>query len=282
MLLKRLLEKLSNLQTGALFTYSVVVADNDAQCSAKDVVSSFSQTAPLPVTYCVEPQQNIAMVRNRALQQATGDWIAFVDDDEFPGEEWLCALFQAQSQYKADGVLGPVRPHFECEPPAWVKKGGFFERPRHEAGYEMSPGQCRTGNLLFRRSMVIGTDAPFDPAFGTGGEDVDFFRRMMEKGHRFVWCNDAAVFEEVPQSRCSFRYLLKRGLLRGSNFSKIPTGRFESAVKSLIAVPCYTLALPVFAILGQHVLIKYLVKLGDHTSRICGYLGFSLVNRREM
>ena len=36
------------------------------------------------VKYCVEPRQNIALARNKALQNAEGDLIAFIDDDEFP------------------------------------------------------------------------------------------------------------------------------------------------------------------------------------------------------
>ena len=281
-LLKGLLQKLVDLRTEGFFTYSVVVADNDAECSAKDVVAEFSGSAPFPVTYCVEPQQNIALVRNWALQYATGDWIAFIDDDEFPSRDWLYNLLQTQAQYQADGVLGPVKPLFQTEPPRWVMRGRFFERPTYETGRQLSSGETRTGNVLLRRSMVSDGDIPFNPEFGTGGEDVDFFGRMMKKRYRFVWCNEAPVFEDVPQSRCSRSYLLKRALLRGSNRSKISTGRVKSAVKSLIAVPCYTLALPVLALLGQHVLIKYLIKLGDHTGRIWGFLGIPLVTRREM
>jgi succinoglycan biosynthesis protein ExoM len=50
--------------------------------------------------------------RNKAIENATGDFVAFIDDDEFPTAGWLWNLFTACSAYDVAGVLGPVRPHF--------------------------------------------------------------------------------------------------------------------------------------------------------------------------
>jgi succinoglycan biosynthesis protein ExoM len=280
-LLKALLERLENQRTDGQFTYSVVVADNDSMRSAELVVAAFSSTNQMSVTYCIEPEQNIALARNKALQNAEGDYIAFIDDDEFPGDDWLWNLFNTRVSYGVDGVFGPVKPHFEIDPPEWVKKGEFFERPTHFTGYKISWGEARTGNVLFGRSILMDVNTPFRSEFDTAGEDVDFFRRMMGQGYKFVWCNEAVVFEVVPSSRCNRRYLLKRALLRGSNFPKHPTNRLKNATKSLVAVPCYLLALPFLAMLGQHVFLKYLIKLFDHASRLLAYLGLRLVTQRE-
>ena len=82
-LLLKLLDRLSSQQTAGLFTYSAVVADNDSAQSAQRVVAEFNSNCQMQVTYCVESQQNIALARNKALQYAQGDLIAFIDDDEF-------------------------------------------------------------------------------------------------------------------------------------------------------------------------------------------------------
>jgi succinoglycan biosynthesis protein ExoM len=280
-LLKRLLANLANQRTEGLFTYSVVVADNDAMQSAQPIVAAFSSRSLL-VTYCVEPQQNIAMARNRAIEHADGDFVVFIDDDEFPAEDWLHNLLKTYLAYGSDGVLGPVKPYFEFEPPRWATKGGFFERPTYATGFKMRWQETRTGNVLFRRNILYGIDIPFRPEFGTAGEDVDFFRRMMEKGYTFVWCNDAVAYEVVPPSRCTRRYLLKRALLRGSNSPKHPVHRVQNLTKSLFAIPCYLLLLPFLAAFGQHIVLKYLIKLCDHTSRLLAFLGFSLVTTREI
>jgi cellulose synthase/poly-beta-1,6-N-acetylglucosamine synthase-like glycosyltransferase len=244
-------------------------------------VAEFCSTHRLAVTYCVEPQQNIALARNMAVQHASGDFIAFIDDDEFPADDWLCALFKACEAHGVAGILGPVIPYYESEPPQWVKKGGFFDRPAYKTGYKLNWAESRTGNVLFRKDILNGVATPFRPEFDTGGEDVDFFFRMKEKGCAFVWCNEAIVYEEVPSSRCNRSYLLKRALLRGSNFPKHPRERLKNAFKSLIAVPCYALVLPLLAPFGQHVFLTYLIKLLDHASRLLAFLGLKLVTRRQ-
>src|SRR3984893_17792103 len=91
-LLKRLLQTLEKQETHGLFTFSIVVADNDGRRSAEALVSDFAADAAIAVTYCVEPQQNISLARNKAIANAIGDFIAFIDDDESPAKRWPLTL----------------------------------------------------------------------------------------------------------------------------------------------------------------------------------------------
>jgi succinoglycan biosynthesis protein ExoM len=270
-LLKNALEKLAGQDTGGRFDYSIVVADNDGARSAEPVVAEFAASHDLPVVYCVEPQQNIALARNQALAQARGDFVAFMDDDEFPARNWLATLLKTLRDHRVDGVLGPVRPFFDHPPPSWLIKGGFCDRPEHPTGLALHWKQSRTGNVMFRRAMIEGLAAPFDAEFGNGGEDQDFFRRMMERGHQFVWCNEAVIYEVVPSERCERRYLLKRALLRGQNEKLLLNAR--SLAKSLIAVPAYIALLSVAWVRGEHVFLKYLIRLLDHLGKLLVSVG---------
>ena len=280
-MLEHLLRELERQRTDGLFTYGVVVADNDAAQSAAPIAREFARTSSLPVAYCVEPEPNIARAQNLALAQASGDFVAFIDDDEFPVDEWLYRLFQAREAHCADAVLGPVVPHFDDEPPRWVTNGRFFDRPRYPTGRRVAWTQARSGNVLLARHVLAGLDPPFRPQFATAGEDVDFFRRLAQQGRVFVWCDEAVAFEHVPASRCTRRYLFRRAALRGSNFPKHPTRRARNALKSLLAVPCYTLALPLLGLGGQHLLISYLVRILEHSARLLAFAGVPLVTDRD-
>ena len=66
-MLLRLLQALERQQIGEEFTFSVVVADNDSAESARESVEQFSRRSSLRIIYCVEPRQNIALARNKAL-----------------------------------------------------------------------------------------------------------------------------------------------------------------------------------------------------------------------
>ena len=153
-MLQRLLGEIERQQSNGDLSFSVVVADNDAAESAAPVVADFTSRHRLSVRYCCEPRTNIALARNQALAHATGDFIAFIDDDEFPTPIWLQSMLDVCERHSVAGVLGPVRPHFESPPPAWLVKGGFHERPEHRTGRIMNWEECRTGNLLFRRTII--------------------------------------------------------------------------------------------------------------------------------
>ena len=167
-LLSRLLNRLEQQRTDDRFDYSIVVTDNDAQRSGEAVVAEFARRSFIPVKYDCEAVKNIALARNKAIEQSEGDFIAFIDDDEFPEPDWLLRMLITCEEYQTAGVLGPVRPHFEKIPPSWILKGRFCERPEHPTGRVMHWEESRTGNLLFRRGVLKGAPKPFSPEFGTG------------------------------------------------------------------------------------------------------------------
>src|SRR5262245_22044824 len=82
--LTALLHALVDQETEGRFTYSVVVVDNDRARSEEAVVRDFTASTTLAVHYGVEPRQNIALARNRAIENARGEFVAFIDDDECP------------------------------------------------------------------------------------------------------------------------------------------------------------------------------------------------------
>jgi succinoglycan biosynthesis protein ExoM len=272
--LRRLLTELSNQETGERFTYSIVIADNDGLRSAESLVSEFAATSNIAVKYCVEPQQGIALARNKAAQNTTGNYIAFIDDDELPERNWLQSLFAACDKYGVDGVLGPVKPSFGDGVPRWIVRGRFFDRPCYETGFVLAHGQTRTGNVLLKGQALRETDSPFRPEFRSG-EDVDFFRRAIEKGRVFIWCNEAVVYEAVPATRWKRMYLLRRALLRGASAALRPTVGLRDITKSIIAVAIYGVALPFAALLGQHKFMSLLVRLCDHLGKLLALVGIN-------
>ncbi len=273
-LLKRLLSELRAQDTEGLFTYSIVIADNDELHSAEAVTLDFAAGSHIEARYCVEPRQNIALARNKAVENAHGDFLAFIDDDEFPSKRWLLTLFKACNEYQADGVLGPVRPYFDKNPPKWVVKGKFYERPTYRTGLVIDWRKGRTGNVLLRRHIFASSGQPFRPAFLTG-EDQDFFRRMIDKGHSFIWCNEAVAYEVVPSIRWKRAFLLRRALLRGAISVVHPAFGPLHAAKSVIAVPVYAAALPFALVLGHHRFMTLLVKLTDHLGKLLSLLGIN-------
>ena len=69
----------------------LVVADNDAEPSARETVERLAAQAPFAVRYVHEPISGVANARNAAVAAAEGGLIAFLDDDEEAAPGWLAA-----------------------------------------------------------------------------------------------------------------------------------------------------------------------------------------------
>jgi succinoglycan biosynthesis protein ExoM len=271
-LLTRLMIELKTQRTNGQFSFSVVVADNDPEKSAETTVAALRAEAGLEIKYCWEPNRGIAWARNRVVANAHGDYLAFIDDDEFPSPEWLLTLYKACREFGTDGAFGPVKRHFDVAPPTWMLKSKFYDRRVNPTGTPVEWREARTGNVLLLRSVIGEDSAPFRTEFRVG-EDQDFFRRRMEEGHKFVWCADAEVFETVPPIRWKRSYLIKKAFLRGSSAALQPSCGVESIVRSVIAVPLYLAALPFSLLLGQHRFMAMLVSMCDHLGKLLALVG---------
>jgi succinoglycan biosynthesis protein ExoM len=278
LLLERLLDRLGRQETDGRFTYSVVVVDNDSLRSAERVIASFVAATGLPVEYHVESRQNIALARNKAVESARGDFVAFIDDDELPIERWLLRLFEACQEYGVDGVLGPVMPHFDEVPPKWVVKGRFYDRARYPTGFVIDGTKGRTGNVLLKAELFQPGVPAFRPEFLTG-EDQDFFARMIACGRVFIWCDEAEAYEVVPPVRWKRSFMLRRALLSGAT-SLVGKADARDIARSLIAVPAYALWLPFTVPCGHAQSMRLLVKLFDHLGKLLALVGIKPVKNQ--
>ncbi len=277
LLFKRLLGELLRQETGGLFTYSIVVADNDEAKSAEAAVEEFRAICSVPLIYSVEPRRNIALARNKVVANAEGDYLAFIDDDEFPASQWLLTLFRNCNDYKVDGVLGSVKRHFDEAPPSWFKKSRIYDRRVNPTGNPVDWQEARTGNVLLRRRVIAGDAAPFRPEF-RAGEDQDFFRRKTEEGYRFIWSADAVVFETIPSARWKRTYILRKAALQGATAALQPNCGAVSIMKSIIAIPFYVVTLPFALLLGQHLFMTMMVKICDHSGKLLMLMGINPIH----
>ena len=200
---------------------NVIVVDNDPAGSAGAVVQEARAAFRWPMLYEIEPQRGISFSRNRAVRLALAsmaDAVAFLDDDETASPEWLRELMAVHHRFHAEVVAGPVIPSYEPGVPDWVVKGRFFERPRHSTGTFVN--YAITANCLISARLLTTSNEPFHPAFALGGGgDTHFFRQAHAKGARIVWAEDAVVYERIPASRATLRWLLARAYRGGTSFA---------------------------------------------------------------
>lgn len=212
-LLQRTLTALLD-QAQSVEALEIIVVDNASTDQTADVVTSFSQ-----VRYIREPHVGIANARNRALSEARGDWLIYLDDDALPCTGWLEAFIAAIAQREAACLLGRVLLDWEGGRPCWFPacyETLLSSYDLGEAAHEVGMGgYLLTTNTAFKRNTMLSLGG-FKTHLGhkdkslLGGEDNDIFNRLIAHGERIWYVPEALVLHWVPKARQTFRWLAVR------------------------------------------------------------------------
>jgi cellulose synthase/poly-beta-1,6-N-acetylglucosamine synthase-like glycosyltransferase len=92
--------------------WEILVCDNHPDQLSRTLVEGLQAASPVPLRYLPAPARNIARARNVGVAAASGRYIAFVDDDEAPGPEWLASYYDCLERTGADAAVGPKYPVF--------------------------------------------------------------------------------------------------------------------------------------------------------------------------
>jgi succinoglycan biosynthesis protein ExoM len=251
--LAKCLASLASMQRPLGCSIEVVVVDNDAAASAKPVVEGLQAEFPFPIRYFCEPRSGVGFARNRCLAEAAGEWVAFIDDDEWAEPQWLNQLWTHLQASGVDGVFGPVLASFEIEPAAWLLQSRVFERRRMASGTRLTWRDCASGNVIFRKQLV-GKVGGFSREFAaSGAEDSEFFWRCLAAGAVFEWCDSAIAQENIPPARMTRSWILRRAYLGGHNYARLRAHQVGSWIYLKVA-PRGVLSIVVFglpALLGR-------------------------------
>ena len=206
-LLKYCLSKIKSLELPRKNRIVLIVVDNDSSKAAKPVIDLFNKNYPFKIYYFVEKERGISSARNRLIDEALSvdsNIVCFIDDDEFPKEDWLLNHFHALIKYGADVVTGPVIPitnDSQLNVINFKSKLKTGHKPRHVAA----------GNVMFKSKVINEQGLRFDLTYNfTGGEDFNFFDRSSSRNNNHIWVNDAVIFEHVTLDRRTKKYLFFR------------------------------------------------------------------------
>jgi succinoglycan biosynthesis protein ExoM len=219
----------------------ILVIDNSRDGHQKlgvlDAFQAFDED--IAARYIHEPRSGVSFARNRGVAESTAEYVAFLDDDEEPVDQhWLANLTRPLIETGADASFGPVRPVFEAgaDPSDSVKRLFTRDLALNEAQTVVGAiDKLGTGNSCFSRKVCFGGQfAQFQEDLNyTGGEDIDFLRRLCAKKKRLVWAPGAPVVEFVSADRITKEYLKNLRFRQGQQRVYL---RISSPPKNYLAV----------------------------------------------
>jgi succinoglycan biosynthesis protein ExoM len=254
--LARLLEALAQIDTKA--SLRVIVADNDGKSHQGFDLCRDLTGYRWPLDGLIVRERGVVEVRNvltAAALETEAEFIAMIDDDEWPAPNWLDAFVAVQGATGAEALGGSIR--FDTEFPAgWTAGFDGVSSIEHATGpIAMLEG---AGNIFLSRTILDRMTPPwFDAEFGlSGGEDRDFFERLKREGCRFAWAAEALAFTRVPETRSTLGWVMRRAFRIGNAemriFRKYPQSagaRIKEGAKiafALLSLPLVSVILAPF------------------------------------
>jgi succinoglycan biosynthesis protein ExoM len=263
----------------------VVVVDNCPMKSAEAAVKARFSDEFSGVRYIHEPQTGVAFARNSALRNARGEFVIFLDDDQYPLEGWLAAFLKvARSGAKA--AFGPVFPKYSVQPIKYTRilESTFTRKIPVRNGDDVSRlyPYLGTGNCLFNKAACFTQEDCFDERFNSiGGEDIWLLKNLCSRSISLIWAEEASVIESVPPERMTFQWLARRKFHAGQIRALLglhPAQRRRYAVVFWMGVGAiqttYCGLLYVFALVFRRDRAKdYLIRAAGGAGKLLWFMG---------
>jgi glycosyltransferase involved in cell wall biosynthesis len=230
--LPELLDKLRNQINTEQFSWEIIVVDNNSTDNTAKVVQDYQANweRPFPLKYCFEAKQGAGNARKRAVEEAKGKFIGFLDDDNYPALNWVEKAYTFSQEHPNVGAYGSqIHPDLEVEPPENFKRIAIFlaivERGNKPLLYKpkkniLPPSAglviCKQAwlesvpNQLILSGRVTGNMLT--------GEDTEMVSYIQKSGWE-IWYNpEMEIFHKIPSWRLQKEYLIP--FFRGIGLSR--------------------------------------------------------------
>ena len=218
------LKSLRDLRCPDAAQYEILVVDNNSSDDTPRVIQKYSRSLAPRLRSVLEPRQGLSYARNRALREARGEIVSFLDDDVIVDPDWLWAVAAAFDEHPAAVVGGRSFLIFRSRRPAWLPEHYEFYLSRLDYGDRVivdTKNDLYGLNFSVRKDLAVQAGG-FDPALGRcgpasfrSGEESDLLRRIRARGGVAVYEPRAVVGHLVLRERLTMKWFLRRAFAAG-------------------------------------------------------------------
>lgn len=212
-------------QTLSSEKYEVLVIDNASTDDTAAIVVRLSSQFPF-VKYIYESVPSANIARNIGWRQATGQYVAFMDDDAIASPDWLETIIRSfATTNPLPGIVGGrVIPIWEHPKPNWIQGKmltalsvvDYGEKPKilNDKEYFFSV------NMTFQKKLLEQFGG-FDVALGrigktlTSNDEILIAKKIRDAGHTFYYHPQASVQHFIPAGRLRMPWFIKRYFSQG-------------------------------------------------------------------
>lgn len=203
----------------------IIVVDNASVDETKQLVMERLESVQ-NLRYLYEPRLGLYLARETGWRNATGRYVAYIDDDAIACRDWLASIVEAfeNTNPRPGAVGGRIDLAWERSPPEWLTEDLQMPLARvdwpggaHWLGKDEWLAGC---NIAFSRD-VLERAGGFSEALGRRGnillsnEDIMMLRKIEKQGRGAFYQPAARVQHFVPASRMDHKWFLRRSFWQG-------------------------------------------------------------------
>ncbi|MEO2205059.1 glycosyltransferase [Paenibacillus pabuli] len=222
--------------------YEILVIDNRSTDNTKELFASLG--FPEHVRYIFEPQLGLSYARNRAIEEAKGEFVMFLDDDALAAPTWVDEVIKIFDMDPDIGCVGgKIVPIWEGGKPEWIPDdivSLYTVMDFSDSIVEMKAPHIPFGaNVSFRKS-IFKEIQPFRVDLGRVGnnlmssEESELIGRV-RLVHKIYYSPYAVVEHKIAKSRLNKRWLLRRvywqGISDATRYQKSAWGIYKHLIR---------------------------------------------------
>ncbi|WJH30915.1 glycosyltransferase [Paenibacillus sp. CC-CFT742] len=200
--------------------FEIVVIDNNSKDHTREIIlRAADEHEGYTIRYVLEEKQGLSVARNRAIREASGKYILFLDDDAIACRDWIKQIVSVFEMDKRIGCVGgKIDPIWEVPEPMWIPRENrslFTILDFSDEVTEMESPYIPFGaNVAFRVS-VFEEMAPFREDLGRVGnnllssEESELIGRIRTK-YKIYYTPYGAVEHKVAKERTTKNWFLRR------------------------------------------------------------------------
>lgn len=202
----------------------VVVVDNGSTDATPRLLAEIVAAHPGTVRAVREERAGLSAARNRAVREARGELVLFLDDDALPGPGWIETYVAAFRDPRVAAAGGPVEPIFDGALPDWLDRRFLPYLSAWDRGSDVAPLRYnelpRGANMAFRRASFTGY-GEFLEQLGRKGdslrscEEIEYCLRLERGGETILYLPSAGVRHHVGTQRLTVSWMGERFAAQG-------------------------------------------------------------------
>jgi len=204
-----------------------------------ELVEFYKQSVPSDIKIVISSERGLSYARNAGIKNATGDIVAFIDDDAFADKQWLEYLIANYKDPQIMGVGGLVNARWDDKRPFWFPEevdwivGCSYKGFKEKKSVIRNPIGC---NMSFRMSVFeeIGYFRTDMGRFGKmllSNEETEISMRINKKipNSKIIFDPLAIVYHHVSKDRGTLKYIWERSFYEGVSKALVSSKRMHPA-----------------------------------------------------